>query len=94
MVDGRQSLEGKPQAVMAISEKSDEVVVAEKSAKSWVTPGEPTEGRTEAEGKVPARPCTKRVPGTGRERRAHVPVYWFSVNVTPHEAALCTIVQA
>jgi hypothetical protein len=33
-------------------EKSDEVIVPRKSAKTWVTPVESMEGRTEAAGKL------------------------------------------
>lgn len=54
MVSGRPAQEGKPQSGASV-EKSDEVVVPEKSAKTWVTPVEPAEGRTEAKGKSVAR---------------------------------------
>lgn len=50
MVSGEPAQEGKPQSVAGV-EKSDEVVVPEKSAKTWVTPVESMEGRTEAKGK-------------------------------------------
>jgi group II intron reverse transcriptase/maturase len=52
MVDGKQPREGeshKPR--QQVAEKSDEVVVPEKLAKTWVTPVESMEGRTEAKGK-------------------------------------------
>lgn len=55
MVCDRQPQEGKPQAAEPASGKSDEVIVPEKSAKAWAMPVESMEGRTEAEGKVPAR---------------------------------------
>jgi group II intron reverse transcriptase/maturase len=52
MVGGRQLREGdKPQAAGKAFEESDEVIVPEKPAKTWVTPVEPVEGRTEAKGK-------------------------------------------
>lgn len=54
MVTGRQAREGKPQSAASV-EKSDEVVVPEKSAKTRATPVEPMEGRTEAKGKSDAR---------------------------------------
>jgi len=54
MVSGRPAREGKPQSAASV-EKSDEVVVPEKSAKSRVTPVESMEGRTEAQGKSDAR---------------------------------------
>jgi group II intron reverse transcriptase/maturase len=54
MVPGRQAREGKPQSAASV-EKSDEVVVPEKSAKTRVTPVELMEGRTEAKGKSDAR---------------------------------------
>jgi len=38
-----------------VFEESDEVIVPEKSAKTWVTPVESMEGRTEAKGKSAAR---------------------------------------
>ncbi len=53
MVSGEPAQEGKPQSVASV-EKSDEVVVPEKSAKTWVTPVESMEERTEAEGKSAA----------------------------------------
>lgn len=54
MVSGRPAREGKPQSAASV-EKSDEVVVPEKSAKMRVTPVEQMEGRTEAKGKSAAR---------------------------------------
>jgi len=54
MVSGRLAQEGKPQSGASV-EKSDEVVVPEKSAKTRVTPVESMEGRTEAKGKSAAR---------------------------------------
>lgn len=54
MVSGRPAREGKPQSAASV-EKSDEVVVPEKSTKTRVTPVEPMEGRTEAKGKSDAR---------------------------------------
>ena len=54
VVSGRQAREGKPQSAASV-EKSDEVVVPAKSAKTRVTPVEPMEGRTEAKGKSVAR---------------------------------------
>jgi group II intron reverse transcriptase/maturase len=55
MVSGEPAQEGaEPQAGAKIVEKSDEVVVPKRSAKTWVTPVESTEGRTEAEGKSAA----------------------------------------
>ena len=50
MVSGEPAQEGKPQSVASV-EKSDEVVVPEKSAKTWVTPVESMEGRAAAKGK-------------------------------------------
>jgi RNA-directed DNA polymerase len=56
VVLGEPAQEGEePQAGAKIVEKSDEVVVPKKSAKTWVTPVEPMEGRTEAKGKSAAR---------------------------------------
>jgi RNA-directed DNA polymerase len=56
VVGPRQPREGKkPQAAGNALEKSDEVVVPKKSTKTRVTPVEPMEGRTEAEGKSAAR---------------------------------------
>jgi group II intron reverse transcriptase/maturase len=56
MVSGEPAQEGdEPQAGAKIVEKSDEVIVPKKSAKTRVTPVESTEGRTEAEGKSAAR---------------------------------------
>ena len=56
MVSGESPQEGnKPQVGKTSVEKSDEVVVPEKSAKTRVTPVESMEGRTEAEGKSAAR---------------------------------------
>jgi group II intron reverse transcriptase/maturase len=46
-------------------EESDEVVVPGKSAKTWVTPVESMEGRTEAEGKSDARNALPAQDGTG-----------------------------
>jgi RNA-directed DNA polymerase len=54
MVSGGSAQEGKPQSGASV-EKSDEVVVPKKSAKTWVTPVESMEGRTEAKGKSAAR---------------------------------------
>jgi RNA-directed DNA polymerase len=65
MVTGRQAREGKPQSAASV-EKSDEVVVPEKSAKTRVTPVEPMEGRTEAKGKSDARDASS----TQRESEA------------------------
>jgi len=53
MVSGRRAQEGKPQSGASV-EKSDEVIAPKKSAKTWVTPVESMEGRTEAEGKSAA----------------------------------------
>jgi RNA-directed DNA polymerase len=56
MVSGGSGQEGdKPQSGAIVVEKSDEVIVPEKSAKTRVTPVESMEGRTEAEGKSVAR---------------------------------------
>jgi hypothetical protein len=56
VVGGRQSRESdKRHAGTVTFEKSDEVVVPEKSAKMWVTPFEPMEERTEAKGSSAAR---------------------------------------
>jgi hypothetical protein len=56
MVPGESPQEGnKPQVGETSVEKSDEVVVPEKSAKTRVTPVESMEGRTKAEGKSAAR---------------------------------------
>jgi group II intron reverse transcriptase/maturase len=56
MVDERQLQEGdEPQAAGEVVEKSDEGMVPKKSAKTWVTPVEPMEGRPEAKGKSTAR---------------------------------------
>lgn len=62
MVGGRQAREGdEPQAVGArapkpqASEESDALVVPEKSANARVTPAEPMEGRSAAEGKLAQR---------------------------------------
>ena len=56
VVGGRQPWEGQqPQATVAASEKSDEVVVPEKPAKTRVTPVESVEGRAEAKGTLDAR---------------------------------------
>ena len=65
MVSGRQAREGKPQSAASV-EKSDEVVVPEKSTKTRVTPVEPMEGRTEAKGKSDARDASS----TQRESEA------------------------
>jgi group II intron reverse transcriptase/maturase len=55
MVSGEPAQEGdEPQAEAIIVEKSDEVVVPKKLAKTWVTPVESVEGRTEAKGKSAA----------------------------------------
>ena len=65
MVSGESAQEGeKPQAGPTIVEKSDEVVVPKKSAKTWVTPVESVEGRTEAKGKSAA----ENVSSTQREQ--------------------------
>lgn len=66
MVSGRPAQEGKPQSGACV-EKSDEVTVPEKSAKTWVTPVESMEGKTEAEGKSAARNASS----TQREAEAH-----------------------
>ena len=67
MVDGRQPREGEnPRSVERVAEKSDEVIVPEKSAKTWVTPVESMEGRAEAEGKSAARNASS----TQREQEA------------------------
>jgi RNA-directed DNA polymerase len=56
VVRGRQRREGKkPQSAQCASEKSDEVMVPKKSAKTRVTPVESAEGKTSAEGKSAAR---------------------------------------
>jgi RNA-directed DNA polymerase len=56
MVTGRPAQEGdEPRAGTANVEKSDEVVVPKKSAKTRVTPVESMEGRAEAKGKLAAR---------------------------------------
>ncbi len=56
MVPGESPQEGHtPQVGVEIVEKSDEVIVPKKSAKTRVTPVESAEGRTEAEGKTAAR---------------------------------------
>ena len=56
MVSGEPPQEGEnPQVGATIVEKSDEVVVPKKSAKTWVTPVESMEGRPEAEGKSAPR---------------------------------------
>jgi len=56
MVSGEPAQEGdEPQAGAKIVEKSDEVIVPKKSAKTRVTPVEPMEGRSEAKGKSAAR---------------------------------------
>jgi group II intron reverse transcriptase/maturase len=56
MVRDKQSREGdEPQSVVKRSEQSDEGMVPGKSAKTWVTPVESTEGRPEAEGKSAPR---------------------------------------
>jgi RNA-directed DNA polymerase len=65
VVDGEQAREGEsrkpaPQS----SEESDEVMVPEKSPKTWVTPVEAVEGRTEAEGKSAARNAFPAQEGT------------------------------
>jgi len=56
MVDDRQPREGESHKPwQEVAEKSDEVVVPKKPAKTWVTPVESVEGRTEAKGKSAAR---------------------------------------
>ena len=65
MVSGRPARQGKPQSAASV-EKSDEVVVPEKLAKTRVTPVEPMEGRTEAKGKSVARNASS----TQREKEA------------------------
>jgi hypothetical protein len=66
MVDSRQPRKGdKPRAVVQCFEKSDEVIVPKKSAKTWVTPGEPMEERTEAKRKSAARNAPPAQDGKG-----------------------------
>ncbi|HYJ09304.1 MAG TPA: group II intron reverse transcriptase/maturase [Polyangiaceae bacterium] len=66
MVTGEPAQQGvKPQTGASI-EKSDEVVVPKKAAKTWVTPVEPAEGRTEAKGKS----ATRNASSTLGEREA------------------------
>ena len=55
VVTDRQTREGKPQSAVGTRQKSDEVMVPGKSAKTRVTPVESMEGRAEAEGKSTAR---------------------------------------
>jgi group II intron reverse transcriptase/maturase len=67
MVSGESAQEGEnPQAEPTSVERSDEVVVPKKSAKTRVTPGEPMEGRTSAKGKSAAEnvSSTQREPET------------------------------
>src|SRR5947207_755559 len=60
MVSGEPPQEGEnPQVGAIIVEKSDEVIVPKKSAKTWVTPVESMEGWRKAS-------CTKRRPGRHR----------------------------
>ena len=66
MVGSRQPREGeKPQAAGHAFEESDEVVVPRKSTKTWATPVESMEGRTEAEGKSAARNAPPTQSGAG-----------------------------
>lgn len=65
MVDGGRGREGEEPQSGQTFEKSDEVVVPEKSAKTWVTPVESMEGRTEAEGKSAARNALPTQSGVG-----------------------------
>ena len=65
VVDGRQVREGEmPQAVPVNFERSDEAIVPEKSAKTWVTPVELMEGRAEAKGQSVARNAPSTQSGT------------------------------
>ena len=72
-VSGEPAQEGKPQSGASV-EKSDEVVVPEKSAKTWVTPVESMEGRAEAEGNSAASdvPSTQREQGTSPCNRSDI----------------------
>jgi RNA-directed DNA polymerase len=66
MVGGRQTREGEePQSVEYAFQESDEVMVPEKSTKTRVTPVEPMEGRTEAEGKSTTRNALPAQDGEG-----------------------------
>ena len=66
MVDGEQTREGESRKpVSQSSEESDETMVPEKSAKTWVTPVESMEGRVEAEGKFAARNAFPAQEGKG-----------------------------
>lgn len=49
--------------------------------------------RVERQLTLPLLGLVAQRPATADTQR-HSKLYWFSVNVTPHEAALCTIVQA
>jgi RNA-directed DNA polymerase len=65
MVDGRQSRKGdEPRAVVQCFEKSDEVIVPRKSAKTWVTLVESMKERTEAKRKSAARNASPAQDGT------------------------------
>jgi RNA-directed DNA polymerase len=65
VVDGEQAREGESRKpALQSSEESDEVMVPEKSPKTWVTPVEAMEGRTEAEGKSAARNASPAQEGT------------------------------
>jgi group II intron reverse transcriptase/maturase len=66
MVSRKQTREGlEPQSVEHAFQESDEVIVPRKSTKTWVTPVEPMEGRTEAEGKSTARNAPPAQDGQG-----------------------------
>jgi group II intron reverse transcriptase/maturase len=66
VVGFRQPWEGeKPQATGNALEKSDEVIVPEKPAKTWVTPVESVEERTEAKRKSAARNAPPTQSGNG-----------------------------
>jgi RNA-directed DNA polymerase len=66
MVSDRQPREGdEPQAAERAVEESDEAIVPEKPAKTWVTPVELVEGRAEAEGKSAARDALPAQDGAG-----------------------------
>lgn len=70
VVGVRQARQGdEPQSALLTFEKSDEVVVPRKSAKTQVTLVEPAEGRTEAEGKSAARNAVRT---QGRQAAATV----------------------
>jgi RNA-directed DNA polymerase len=65
VVDGRQGQEGTEPKSEKTFEESDEAVVPTKSAKTWVTPVESMEGRTEAEGKSAVRNALPAQNGVG-----------------------------